>query len=88
VKFFDCRKNTTDHLISDIKFSRLAWRSLYPDLTLCQALSFSASLFLAVVKKTLRYSNVFLQPLKPAFRISELILEKRYYNDPIFSSII
>jgi len=34
---------------------------------------------IAVVKKTFRYSNVFLlQPLIPAFRISELIFEKRY----------
>ena len=33
----------------------------------------------AVVKKTFRYSNVFfIQPLIPAFRISELIFEKRY----------
>ena len=37
--------------------------------------------FIAVVKKTFRYSNVFLlQPLIPAFRISELIFEKRYNN--------
>jgi len=40
--------------------------------------------FIVVVKKTLRYSNVFLlQPLIPAFLISELIFEKRYKTTAI-----
>ena len=44
---------------------------------------------IAVVKKTFRYSNVFLlQPLIPAFRISELISEKRYNSKSVYRMLI
>jgi len=58
---------------------RTFWEISSPNRAIAEVEDPAGGWFKAVVKKTFRYSNVFLlQPLIPAFRISEHIFEKRY----------
>jgi hypothetical protein len=69
-----------------MKVSRLAGGCLYPDLTLCQALSFRGFVFIAVIKKRSVMRTFFSTTTYATLWHFEI--KEQYNHDPVFSSLI